>query len=99
MNEIKLAIADFSKSIEINPNYAMAYFNRGYWKDNIGQTDDALSDLLKAKELDASNKDIFLELAVVYAKLNKLNEACNELLKAVSLGHPMSEDLKAQFCK
>jgi hypothetical protein len=38
-------------------------------------------------------------LAVVYAKLNKLNEACNELLKAFSLGHPMSEDLKAQFCK
>ena len=99
MNEIKRAIEDFSKAIEINPNYAAAYFNRGYWKDIMGEPDDAVQDLKKAKELDPSNKEVYLELAVIYAKSNKMSEACKELELAVSLGHTISEDLKSQFCK
>ncbi len=53
----------------------------------------------KAKELDSNNKDIYLELAVVYARINKMTEACDELSKAVALGLPMTDDLKIQFCK
>jgi tetratricopeptide (TPR) repeat protein len=99
MNEIKQAIADFSKAIELNPNYSIAYFNRGYWKDLMGEPDDAVQDLKKAKQLDPGNKEAYLELAVIYAKNNKMTEACSELEQAASLGHTISEDLKSQFCK
>jgi len=99
MNDIKEAISDFSKSIEINPNYTMAYFNRAYWKDINGNTEDALIDLLIAKELDNTNKEIYLELAVIYAKLNKYDDSCDALKKAIAFGHTFSEDLQTQFCK
>jgi tetratricopeptide (TPR) repeat protein len=99
MNEIKQAIADFSKAIELNPNYSIAYFNRGYWKDLMGDPDAAVLDLKKAKQLDPTNKETYLELAVIYAKNNKMKDACNELELATSLGHIISEELKSQFCK
>ena len=43
------AIADFTKAIEINPNYANAYNNRGISKHSTGL--DGCSDLMKAKSL------------------------------------------------
>jgi len=99
LNEIKQAIAEFSKAIELYPGYSMAYFNRGYWKHFLGNTDDALLDLLKAKELNPENPDLLLELAVLYAEKNKMDEACYELELASKLGHSIAEELKMQFCK
>ncbi|MCD6066481.1 MAG: Tetratricopeptide 2 repeat-containing protein [Bacteroidetes bacterium] len=99
LDEIKQAVADFSTAIRLDPNYAHAWFNRGYWRDLMGETEGALSDLLTAKKLDPSNKEIYLELAVVYARNKKMKEACKELDNAVEAGHQISEELKNEFCK
>src|SRR5262249_9368062 len=45
------AVADFSKVIERNPNYAKAYINRGNAYDNKGDHDRAIADYNKAIEL------------------------------------------------
>lgn len=44
-------MADFVKAIEINPNLAVAYYNRGNAYDRRGETDKAEADFKKAKEL------------------------------------------------
>lgn len=98
-NEITQAMQDFSRTIELNPTYSKAYFNRGYWKDLMGDIEGALVDLIKAKDLNPKDKEIYLELAVVYARNKKMKEACQELENAVVAGHSISEELKSEFCK
>ncbi|MCX8194741.1 MAG: tetratricopeptide repeat protein [Candidatus Micrarchaeota archaeon] len=45
------AIEDFTKAIELNPNYAEAYYNRGLAKVKLKDYDSAFIDILKAKRL------------------------------------------------
>ena len=51
------AIADYTKAIELDPDYARAYNNRGLVKKNIGDLNGACSDWRKAANLgDANSK-------------------------------------------
>jgi tetratricopeptide (TPR) repeat protein len=45
------AATDYSKAIELEPNYALAYYNRGIVYYNMGQADLAIVDLKKTIEL------------------------------------------------
>ena len=46
------AIADYDKAIELDPNYATVYHNRGLAKAEIKQYTEAIADYNKALELD-----------------------------------------------
>jgi tetratricopeptide (TPR) repeat protein len=46
---------DFTRVIEIDPDNANAYFNRGCCYDSIGELDLAISDYSVALELDMRN--------------------------------------------
>ena len=46
------AIEDFDITIKFDPNYAIAYFDRGHAKEALGQQDAAKADFQMAKELD-----------------------------------------------
>ncbi|MCH8014820.1 MAG: tetratricopeptide repeat protein, partial [Candidatus Dadabacteria bacterium] len=45
------AIQDYNKAIQLNPNYALAYYNRGIVKIHLGQKDSGCLDLSKAGEM------------------------------------------------
>jgi tetratricopeptide (TPR) repeat protein len=45
------AIADYNKSIEINPNLAQAYNNRGIARSALGDKEGAIEDFQKAVNL------------------------------------------------
>jgi hypothetical protein len=45
------AISDFTKAIELNPNYTKAYYNRGNSKEIIGDLTGACEDWKKAAAL------------------------------------------------
>ena len=44
-------MVDFGKAIELNPEFAEAYYNRGLTHIFLGQTKAGLADLSKAGEL------------------------------------------------
>ena len=45
------AIADYTKAIELDPNYRNAYTNRGINKENLGDLNGACADWKKAARL------------------------------------------------
>ena len=46
------ALADYNCAIQLDPNYAKAYGNRGLLRDRLGDRQGALSDYDRAIELD-----------------------------------------------
>ena len=51
---IKEALNNFTKAIELNPVYAVAFFNRGTIKADMGDFNGAKADFQKARELELS---------------------------------------------
>ncbi len=49
--DFRAAIADYNKAIELQPDFAEAFFNRGISRLSIGETTSGLDDLRKAGEL------------------------------------------------
>lgn len=48
---LKRAIEDYTKAIELNPNYADAYYNRGGAFLRLGEREKAKSDLATARDM------------------------------------------------
>jgi curved DNA-binding protein CbpA len=50
--DLKLALADFNRAIELNPTFMLAYINRGIVLYRMGQLDLALADVARARRID-----------------------------------------------
>lgn len=69
------ALSDFSKSIELNETYSLAYNNRGATYARMGDFDKAIADFDKAIEIEPANRLAFRNRALAYKKLGKLRQA------------------------
>lgn len=56
---IKEAIFDFNKAIELNPKFVGAYINRGSVKNELHEFREAIQDLNKAIELNHNSTEAF----------------------------------------
>ena len=81
------AIADYTKAIELNPNYAFAYRERGYSKHYLKNYSGAISDYTKAIELNPNYTDAYSNRGLSKYYINDLNGACEDAKKAISLGN------------
>jgi tetratricopeptide (TPR) repeat protein len=52
--EYEKAVSEFSKAIELNPNYANAYTSRGYAYDKMGNYEKAIADYIQAIKIDSN---------------------------------------------
>ena len=86
LKDHKGAIADFTKAIELNPDYAYAYYNRGYVKCNLEDYKGAIADFTKAIELNPDFALAYVNRGISKENLNDLNGACADWRKAASLG-------------
>ena len=62
----KQAIADYTKSIDLNPNYPQAYNNRAYTLMRMQNYQDALPDLNKAIALNPNYIEAFMNRGDIY---------------------------------
>ena len=51
LKDYRAALVDYDKAIELNPNFADAYFNRGLTNIFLGNNKKGIADLSKAGEL------------------------------------------------
>jgi curved DNA-binding protein CbpA len=54
--DLKLALADLSRAIELNPTFMLAYIDRGIVLYRMGKLDLALADVARAKRIDRASR-------------------------------------------
>ena len=74
MGQFEDAIEDYTKSIELNPNFGMAYYQRGKAYIETDSLQFAKSDFQKALEIYPANKEIKNDFKNLKEKLNKMLE-------------------------
>ncbi|WP_170144378.1 tetratricopeptide repeat protein [Dichotomicrobium thermohalophilum] len=79
------ALADFEKSIELNPDYAPVYNNRGNVLMAMGRVDAAIEDFSRAISLAPAYGAAFNNRGNAYLALGQLEKAEADLRKAVKL--------------
>ena len=79
------AIEDFNKAIELNPNYAEAYSNRGLVYAKKGDYDRAIEDLNKAIELDPNYAEAYNNRGIAFEGEGDYDRAIANYTKAIQL--------------
>ena len=65
------AIEILTKALQINPNYAIAYYNRGLTYDNLSKYSSALADYTKAIQINPNYADAYYNRGNTYRNLSK----------------------------
>ena len=92
------AISDLNKAIELNPDYAMAYLNRGFAKSNLKDHYGAISDYNKSIELDPDYPIAYNNRGLAKLILGQKYSGCLDLSKAGELGYESAYYAIKQFC-
>ena len=92
------AIADYTKVIELVPNYAKAYNNRGVSKKNLKDYYGAIADYTKAIELNPNDDYAYSNRGIAKENLGDLNGACADWKKAAELGNTNAAEWVANQC-
>ena len=87
--EYDLAIKDFTKAIELNPEFAEAYNNLGNVYDDKGDFDKAIVNFNTAIKFKSDFVDAYVNRGVAYGKRDEFNKAINDFTTAIDLdpGH------------
>ena len=79
------AIERYTEAIHIDPNYALAYNNRGRGYSELGQHQRAIEDYDKAIQLDPNDGDAYVNRGLAYDALDQYAKANADKAKACSL--------------
>ncbi|MBN2172917.1 MAG: tetratricopeptide repeat protein [Bacteroidales bacterium] len=93
------AVDDFSKAIELNPYYTMAYNNRGIIRGSVQDYKGALSDFSAAVDLEPNYADARYNRGNVYYYLGEPEKACTDWEKAEELGSKQAGKIRRQYCR
>lgn len=73
----------FSRAIERNPGHEWAWFNRGNARNALKRTDEAIADYQQALRVAPQRNSARLNLALIYEKQNRLEDALRLLIDAL----------------
>jgi tetratricopeptide (TPR) repeat protein len=91
------AVADYTKAIKIDPNYAATYTNRGAAKAKLGDYRGAIADYNKTIEFVPNDAMAYYNRGAAKVKLGDKNGACLDLSKAGELGDGDAYDMIKKF--
>jgi tetratricopeptide (TPR) repeat protein len=81
----KKAIEYLDNAIKLNPDYADAYYSRGFAYYDLGQYDPAIRDYNKAIRLQPKDAIAYNNRGKAYAKLSQYKQAINDFNEAIHL--------------
>jgi tetratricopeptide (TPR) repeat protein len=90
----KGAIADYTRAIELNPNFDKAYFNRGLAKHALGNYSGAIADYNKSLEILPNDSDAYNNRGISKGRLGKLSGAMADFNQALKINPNNSVALK-----
>jgi len=93
------AIELYTRAIEIDPNFAYAYNNRGIAYADMENYTQAIKDFTRAIEINPNYADAYNNRGLAYFILGYKNNACEDWQKAYSLGSIEAKDLLNKCCK
>ena len=87
LGKLKEAMIDNNHAIDLNPNFAEAYYRRGIYYNKMGREEEEILEYKKAIEInDLYIKEILSDAAFkvgkYYSKLNQINDALNYYIKS-----------------
>lgn len=85
MENYKLAIHNYNKAIQLNPEYTDAYYKLGYIYEKIEQFDLAIIHYNKVIQLYPENEDALINLGNAYFKSKQFDLAIIQYNKAIQL--------------
>jgi tetratricopeptide (TPR) repeat protein len=88
------ATEDFGKAVSLSPQYASAYMNRGIIYLKWKEYDRAEEDFKKAVQFDPTYPVTYYNMACLYAQVNKVEQSCDWLGKAIDYGYSDWQHLK-----
>ena len=80
-----MALTDYSRAIELDPNLAQAYFNRGDTYYRLHRYKVALVDLNRVIELDPNFAQAYFNRGNTYARLQQYEAALADYSRAIEL--------------
>ena len=83
--KLDLAIKDFDKAIELNPEFAEAYNNLGNAYDDKGDFDKAIVNFNTAIKFKSDFVDAYVNRGVAYGKRDEFNKAIADFTTAINL--------------
>jgi tetratricopeptide (TPR) repeat protein len=80
-----LAIADFTKAIELYPAFVPAYINRGNAHQEVGEYESSVADLNKAIELDPENSMAYNNRGFTFILMGRYEDAERDIRRSLEL--------------
>lgn len=98
MELYKEAIVSYSKCIELDPKNIMGFMNRGNCYVMLKEYKAAVNDYTTAIALNPKSSNAYYNRGAAY-QLDGNKNACNDWIKAQSLGDKRAEEMLKQYCK
>ena len=92
------AISEYSKAIEVNPNYNQAYNNRGNSKYRLKDYYGAIADYSKSIEINPNMSSTYFNRGNAKYNLKDYSGACSDWKKASSMGYATAQKNLNSFC-
>jgi tetratricopeptide (TPR) repeat protein len=91
------ALADFDKGIEVEPDYASVYHNKGWYLNKLGSHQEAIPYFERTLELEPGRAVTYENLADAYLNLGATQEAIKAFRKAYQYLKPSHAEIKGQI--
>ena len=97
-NTYQMVINDYSKALQLDPNFTFAWYNRADTKVLTGDYKGAVSDYNKTIELNPNLEEAYFNRGLVLLFLKDNANACKDISKAGELGITESYNIIKRYC-
>ncbi len=91
LGQYEQAIADFTQTIHLNPQYAEAYYNRGLDYSNLGQYEQAIADYTQAIRFNPQYAEAYYNRGLAYNDLGQYEQAIADFTQAIRFNPQYTE--------